>query len=125
IKISSRVQDVSESVTLKLNALAVQMAEAGKQIYNLTAGQLPFRPPTDFVEHMRDELNFLKSFQYSPVSGFVELRKKIIGHIEEVRSIAFSSLDVPFDCVVSNGAKHSLSNVLGALIDPGDEVILL
>lgn len=128
MELSSRVKGMAESVTLKLNSKAVEMAEKGHQVYNLTAGQLPFRPPQDFIDAIRSELDFLKSYQYSPVGGFVDLRKKIIQHIEETRGINFSAdvLDgVDFDCVISNGAKHSISNILGALINPGDEVIII
>ncbi|AUN97218.1 hypothetical protein DOM21_15570 [Bacteriovorax stolpii] len=128
MELSSRVKGMAESVTLKLNSKAVELAEKGQQVYNLTAGQLPFRPPQDFIDAIRSELDFLKSYQYSPVGGFVDLRQKIIQHIEETRGINFSAdvLDgVDFDCVISNGAKHSISNILGALINPGDEVIII
>ncbi len=125
MELSSRVKGISESVTLRLNTKAMELSESGKQVYNLTAGQLPFRPPQGFIDSIRSEVDFLKSFQYSPVSGFIELRKKIIKHIEETRLIRFDNLDEPFDCVVSNGAKHSISNILGALIDPGDEVVII
>ena len=125
MELSTRVRGMQESVTLRLNSKAMELAESGKQVYNLTAGQLPFRPPQDFIEAIRSELDFLKSFQYSPVAGFVDLRKKILKHVEETRGINFSNLDVEFDCVVSNGAKHSISNILGALINPDDEVIII
>ena len=125
MELSSRVKGMAESVTLKLNTKAMELSESGKQIYNLTAGQLPFRPPQTFIDAIRDELDFLKSYQYSPVAGFIDLRKKIMEHIEETRGIHFQDLDESFDCVISNGAKHSISNILGAIIDPGDEVIII
>ncbi len=128
MELSSRVKGMAESVTLKLNTKAMELTESGKQIYNLTAGQLPFRPPQDFIDAIRLELDFLKSYQYSPVSGFIDLRKKIIQHVEETRGVNFQSTDLggeEFDCVISNGAKHSISNILGAIINPGDEVIII
>lgn len=128
MELSSRVKGMAESVTLKLNSKAMEMTESGKQVYNLTAGQLPFRPPQDFIDAIRSELDFLKSYQYSPVGGFQDLRSKILRHIEETRGVNFSSAELSgeeFDCVISNGAKHSISNILGALIDPGDEVIII
>ncbi len=124
MKLSSRVKGIPESVTLKLNSKALELQEQGIQIYNLTAGQLPFRPPLTFIDSLRSELDFLKSYQYSPVSGFLELRKKLLKHIEHSRGISFQAQGVDFDCVISNGAKHSISNILGALIDPGDEVVI-
>jgi aspartate aminotransferase len=125
MELSSRVKGITESITLKLNTRAMELTESGKQVYNLTAGQLPFRPPQGFIDSIRSELDFLKSFQYSPVAGFIELRKKIIKHIEQTRGINFANLGEEFDCVVSNGAKHSISNILGALVEPGDEVIII
>lgn len=125
MKLSSRVQNIAESVTLKLNSKAVQLADSGRTIYNLTAGQLPFKPMDSFVDHLRSELDNVKSFQYSPAAGYLELRKKMIKNIEDTRNISFSSLDEEFDCLVSNGAKHCLTNVFASLIDQGDEVIMM
>ncbi len=125
MELSSRAKGIQESVTLRLNSKALELTESGKQVFNLTAGQLPFRPPLDFIDSIRTELDFLKSYQYSPVAGFVELRKKIIFHIEESRGIHFSNTGIEFDCVISNGAKHSISNILGAMLNADDEVIIL
>ncbi len=123
--VSSKIRGIAESVTLKLNAKANQLTESGKKIYNLTAGQLPLRPDADFVEKIKNELESVKSFQYSPVSGFTELRRKFVMHMEQKRGISFSGLKEKFDCVVSNGGKHCLINILGVLIEPGDEVLLM
>jgi aspartate aminotransferase len=126
MELSSRVQTISESITLKLNAQASQMAADGKKVYNLTAGQLPFRPMNSFVELIRSESDFLKSFQYSPVAGFPELRKKVIDNFCETRNVDLANAveGVEFDAVVSNGGKHALTNILGCLVDQGDEVIV-
>lgn len=123
--VSSKIRGIAESVTLKLNAKANQLTESGKKIFNLTAGQLPLRPDVDFVEKIKNELESVKSFQYSPVSGFTELKRKFIAHMEHKRGISFGSLKEKFDCVVSNGGKHCLINILGVLIEPGDEVLLM
>lgn len=122
MKLSSRVYEISDSITLKLNAKAVALAEEGKEIFNFTAGQLPFRPKPELIDLIRSECDFLKSFQYSPVAGYPELRKKLIHHFEDSRSVSFGDADI--DCIVSNGGKHSLMNILYGLIDPGDEVIM-
>lgn len=123
--ISLRAKNIQESVTLKLNAKAMKLAEEGNRIFNLTAGQLPFRPSVDFVEHIKNEINFLNSFQYSPVPGFPALRKKIIKHIEDTRQIDFQKSGVNVDCIISNGGKHALSVCFETLVEPEDEVILI
>ncbi len=126
MELSSRVQRISESITLKLNAQASQMAAEGKKIYNLTAGQLPFRPMNSFVDLIRSESDFIKSFQYSPVAGFPELRKKVIDNFCETRGVSLNDAveGVEFDAVISNGGKHAITNILGCLVDQDDEVII-
>jgi aspartate aminotransferase len=123
--LSSRVKEISDSITLKLNEKALGLSEEGKVIYNLSGGQLPIKPLAEFVEKINHQLNFLKSYQYSPVSGFGALRKKLTNHLAQQRNLPVEIFDQDYDCIVSNGSKHSIYNTLGALLDPGDEVILL
>lgn len=125
MQLSSRVKGTTESVTLRVNQQANKLAQSGKLIYNMTSGQLPFRPLPDFINELKNQLNFLKSYQYCPVRGFPALNKKIIQHMATTRQVEFSSEKVKFDCIISNGSKHSIYNVLGALINPGDEVIIM
>ncbi|MBY0517661.1 MAG: aminotransferase class I/II-fold pyridoxal phosphate-dependent enzyme [Bacteriovoracaceae bacterium] len=119
--LSSRVKGVSDSITQQLNEKAQNLAEEGQIIYNLSAGQLPIKPPQEFIEKIQQQLNFLKSYQYSPVTGIPELKKKILSQHFEKRKIEGEGLDV----IVSNGSKQSIYIALGAILDPGDEVILL
>ncbi len=121
--LSSRIKNVNESITLKLNEKAQKRAESGKQVFNLTAGQLPFRPQQYFLDCIDSEMKFLKSFQYSPVAGTSILRKKIIDYTSLSRNIDLKKYNM--DCFISNGGKQAIYMALGALIDPGDEVILL
>jgi len=123
--LSSRVKESQTSITLKVSEKVIAMAQSGKHVYNMTSGQLNMKPPSEFILHIGKQLNFLKSYQYSPISGMGVLREKFLSHFETTRGMDLSKLEEPFDCVISNGSKHSLYNVFGALINPGDEVILL
>lgn len=129
MKLSKRALVVEDSITLKLNEIATKLTEEGQHIYNLTAGQLPFKPVPEFIEKIQNQLNFLKSYQYSPVPGFSSLREKVLNYIEKKRDLDFKIIleefGCKFDCIVNNGSKHTLYNVLGSIIDPGDEIILL
>ena len=122
MKLSSRVQAMSDSITLKLNAQAVKLSEEGKKVYNLTSGQLPFLPMPELIAKINHEAKFLKSYQYSPVPGFPDLRKKFLNYFFQSRNIP---IDPNFDAVISNGGKHAITNVVGALVEEGDEVLLL
>ncbi len=119
--LSSRVKGVSDSITQSLNEKASKMMDEGQVVYNLSAGQLPIKPPQEFIEKIQAQLNFLKSYQYSPVAGVEDLRKKIADQHAKSRHISAENLDV----ILSNGSKQSIYFALGALIDPGDEVIIL
>lgn len=123
--LSSRVKEANDSVTLKVNEKINKLSKSGKHIYNMTAGQLPFKPAPEFIKVVGQQLNFLKSYQYSPVQGFSELNIKFMNYVEKKRAIEFKADEMEFDCIVSNGSKHTLYNILGALLNPGDEVILL
>jgi aspartate aminotransferase len=123
--LSSRVKGITDSITMKLNEKALGLTDEGKVIYNLSGGQLPIKPLPEFIEKVLHQLNFLKSYQYSPVAGFPALRKKLTKYIGDSRGLPSDIFEADFDCIVSNGSKHSIYNALGALIDPGDEVILL
>lgn len=123
--LSSRVKGIHDSITMKLNEKAIQLTDEGKVIYNLSGGQLPIKPTHEFIEKIHHQLNFLKSYQYSPSAGFPALRKKLIKHFISSRRLPAELFENEWDCILSNGSKHTLYNALGALIDPGDEVILL
>ncbi len=119
--LSSRVKGVSDSITQQLNEMAIRLADEGQVIYNLSAGQLPIKPPQEFIERIQQQLNFLKSYQYSSVAGIPDLRRKILAHHVDQRGAALAGHDV----ILSNGSKQSIYIALGALIDPGDEVVIL
>ncbi|WPU64399.1 pyridoxal phosphate-dependent aminotransferase [Peredibacter starrii] len=110
---------------MKLNEKAIQLTEEGKVIYNLSGGQLPIKPVSEFIEKIHHQLNFLKSYQYSPSAGFPALRKKLLKFFTDSRRLSLETVENDMDVIVSNGSKHSIYNALGAIIDPGDEVILL
>jgi aspartate aminotransferase len=86
---------------------------------------LPFRPPNDFAEQIKKEISFVKSFQYSPVAGFSDLRSKCLSYWKNSRQLTNEQIPVQLDCIFSNGAKHSIFNILATLIETGDEVIVL
>ena len=123
--LSSRTKESQTSITLKVNEKINKMSAEGLHVYNMTGGQLNLKPSVTFIKAIEKQLNFLKSYQYSPLAGMAKLRKKFIQEVSKTRGIEFNDPDVDFDCVISNGSKHSLYNAMGALVNPGDEVIIL
>lgn len=123
--LSSRVKESQASVTLQVNERVNSMVQGGRHVYNMTSGQLSFKPSSEFINSIKKQLNFLKSYQYSPIAGITELREKFIQHHSQKRELDLTNDKFGLDCIVSNGSKHSLYNAFGALINPGDEVVLL
>jgi len=125
MRLSKRVKSLTDSITMKLNEKAVQLSDEGRVIYNLSSGQLPIKPPPEFVEKIQQQLNFLKSYQYSPSGGFKSLREKMMAFTFETRGISKEQTENNYSCILSNGSKHTLYNIFGALLNSEDEVILL
>lgn len=117
--ISQRAQNLKESVTIKMAALATELKEQGKDIISLTLGEPDFNTPEFIKESAKSAID--ENFShYPPVPGYKDLRQAISLKLKKE-----NGLDYPFNqVVVSTGAKQSLMNVVLAIVDPEDEVIL-
>lgn len=99
----------------KSNELKAQ----GVDVINLSVGEPDFNTPDHIKEAAKKAIDDNFSF-YTPVAGYMSLRKAISTKLKEENGVDFA----PEQIVVSNGAKQSLCNVILALINPGDEVII-
>ena len=80
VKLSLKVQSLKENSSLKLSTKVSEVLQQGDKVYDLTASEFPFKPLPTFVDQIRGELNFLKSFQYASPLGIPELRKKLLDY---------------------------------------------
>jgi aspartate/methionine/tyrosine aminotransferase len=116
--LASRLDGLDESATMALNARAKQLQQAGKTIYNLTAGELA----SDTPEYIRASVaQVLERNKYTAVAGLPELRQAIADAARASYSLDWIE---PSNVIVTAGAKPALYTSLQALIDPGDEVIV-
>lgn len=120
--LSDRILSSNESITLKLNSKAEALRKEGKKVYNLTAGQLPYRPSSNLITNIEKQLNLLSSYQYSPAAGRVDVKEKVIKYFEDTRDLSLPRDE--YSAILSTGAKQSIFNAVGATINPGDEVLL-
>ena len=110
---------LSPSMTFAMNQKSNDLKAKGIDIVNMTLGEPDFNTP----EHVKAaacaalEENYT---HYTPVGGSLSLREAISDKLQKENGLAFA----PADILVSNGAKQSLCNVIMALIDEGDEVII-
>jgi aspartate aminotransferase len=114
-----RVSEVSLSRTLALDARAKELAAAGRDVVNLTAGEPDFDAPARVRAVAREFVDGGR-VRYTPAAGAPSLRAAIAAWLGRTRGGAWQAADV----VVCNSAKHALSSALLALVEPGDEVLL-
>lgn len=119
-RISARVAEMNESATLKMAQLARDLAGKGKDVINLSLGEPDFDTPAHIVQAAKEALDqgFTK---YTPVAGTQELRDAISLKFKRDNGLSYA----PDQILVSNGAKQSFANLCFALLNPGDEVLLL
>ena len=122
-KLSLRLDGVSESATLKLNALVQSMRAKGEDVVNLTAGEPDFPVPDVAKAAVRDALDRNLS-KYTPAAGVPELRELVAKKMNSQHPAFSSAPWVGADVVVTNGGKQSLFNLMLALLNPGDEVLI-
>lgn len=118
-QLSKRLQSLSPSETLAMAQKSGELQAQGFNVINMSVGEPDFATPNHIKEAAKAAIDNNISF-YSPVPGFIDLRKAISKKLKEENSLDFE----PTQIVVSNGAKQSLSNVLLSIIDKGDEVII-
>lgn len=119
-QLSRRVQQMEESATIRMAQIARDLRAQGHDVISLSVGEPDFDTPQHIKEAAKKALDDGYT-KYTPVPGLVELRKAIQTKFKRDNDLDFS-LD---QIVVSNGAKQSIANIFLALLDPGDEVIVL
>ena len=117
--LSDRINNLSESATLKMTKLGRELAAKGVNVISLSVGEPDFNTPEHVKEAAKKALddNFTR---YSPVPGYPDLRQAIVNKLKTENNLDYDISQI----VVSTGAKQSLSNVILTLINPGDEVII-
>jgi aspartate aminotransferase len=117
--LSQRINNLSESATLKMTKLGRELAAKGINIISLSIGEPDFNTP-DHVKDAAKKALDENYTHYSPVPGYPELRQAIANKLKTENNLDYDISQI----VVSTGAKQSLSNVILTLINPGEEVII-
>ena len=120
IQLSSRVQRVKPSPTLAVTVRANELRAAGQDIIGLGAGEPDFDTP-DHIKQAAMQAIEKGQTKYTAVDGTAELKKAIIEKFDRGNGLKYA----PEQILVSCGGKHSFFNMAQALLDEGDEVIIL
>jgi aspartate aminotransferase len=118
--ISQRLSRLKPSATIALTTKARELQAEGHDVIVLAAGEPDFTPPAFIREAVAREATEGLT-RYGPAAGSLEVRKALAAFLESSRGLDYE----PGQIIMTNGGKHALYNALTALIDPGDEVLIL
>ncbi len=116
---SSRLSRIKPSATIAVSMRAAELRAAGEDVIGLGMGE----PDFDTPEHIRQAaIAAIEAGQtrYTAVDGTAELKQAIIDKFQRENGLTFT----PAEIIVSSGAKQSIYNLMVALLNPGDEVII-
>ncbi|MFT5010559.1 MAG: aspartate aminotransferase [Pseudomonadales bacterium] len=117
--VSDLLNRLPESATLAMARMSRELKEDGKDVISLSLGEPDFNAP-DFVKEACKQAVDDNYSHYPPVNGYGELREAICHKFKRDNGLVYT----PDQIVVSTGAKQTISNVVYALVNPGDEVLL-
>ena len=118
--LTDKVNNLAASATLAMAAKARELRSKGVDVIGLSLGEPDFNIPEFIKEAAVKAINDNYN-SYTPVDGYVDLKKAISRKFSRDNNLNYSASQI----VVSTGAKQSIANVIEAMINPGDEVILL
>jgi aspartate aminotransferase len=119
MKLAARVSQVTPSITLAIAAKAKAMKAEGIDVCSFSAGEPDFDTPAHIKAAAAKALDEGKT-KYGAAAGEPKLREAIAHKLQKDNHLDYK----PENVIVTNGGKHSLYNLIVALIDPGDEVII-
>jgi len=120
MELSNRISNLAESATLAMAAKAREFKSKGIDVISLSLGEPDFKTPKHIQEGAKKAIDEGKYFAYPPVPGYPDLREAIAKKLRDENNIPYEAENI----VVSNGAKQSIANVMFALLNPGDEVVV-
>ena len=117
---SERSKLIKPSPTLAVTAKASALKAQGVNVVDFGAGEPDFDTPAHIKDAAKKALDagFTK---YTPAAGTVELKKAVAAKFERENNLKYA----PEQIIVSCGAKHSLFNLFQAVLDPGDEIVII
>ena len=120
LQLAKRLKRVRPSPTVGITALATRLREAGRDIVVLSVGEPDFPTPEHVKAAARDALA-RNDTKYTAVDGTRPLKEAVVAKLERDNGLAYR----PDQVLISSGAKQSCYNACLALLDPGDEAIIL
>jgi aspartate aminotransferase len=119
MKFSERIQNVSPSMTLAIDAKAKEMKARGEDVIGFGAGEPDFNTP-ERIKQAGIRAIENNETRYTPAGGSDLLKNAIITKLERDNGLHYEKNQILASC----GAKHSFYNLAQALWQAGDEIII-
>ena len=118
-QLSDRLNRLAPSATLAMSQKSSEMKAQGIDVINMSVGEPDFNTPENIKEAAKKAIddNFSR---YSPVPGYPDLRKAIVAKLKNENGLDYTVNEV----IVGTGGKQGICNVILALVNPDDEVII-
>ncbi len=120
MNISNQAKNITASPTLSLNETANALKAEGKPVINLSIGEPKNKTPENAISRSVSRLQ-TRSIKYTATGGIPELKDAIIDYTQDFYHRQVDRRNI----LITVGAKQALVNTFYAILDPGDEVILL
>ncbi len=119
MRFSNTVKTLKPSATIAAATKAKELKASGVKVYEFTLGEPDFATPAHICDAAKQAIDAGET-HYTPAAGIPKLKQAICDSYQREYNLSYE----PNQVVVSNGAKHSIHNVLTALCGLGDEVII-
>lgn len=119
MEIASRMNRLSESITIAITTLSRELKASGKDVLSFSAGEPDFGTP-QVIKDAAIKAMENDDTRYTAVEGTPLCREAICSKLKRDNNLDYD----PSEVIISVGAKHSLFNIFQAGIQEGDEVII-
>ena len=117
--LSNRVRSLAVPMTIEMTKKSRELQEAGHDIISLSLGEPDFDTP-DFIKSS-GKIGIDENYShYMPVPGYLDLRQAISEKFKRDNNLSYQ----PNEIIISTGAKQSIANIVLAIVDQGDDVII-
>lgn len=119
MSLSSRLQRFAEPETLRMAKMGRELRAKGFDVIDLSLGEPDFDTPQHIKDAAKKAIDENWS-HYPPVAGYPDLREAVCTKLKRDNNLDYK----PENILVSTGAKQSIANLIMAVVDAGDEVVI-
>ncbi len=120
-RVSQRIAAIAESATLAVDSKAKALKAAGRPVVSFGAGEPDFPTPDYIVEAAAAACHDPRWHRYTPAGGLPDLKEAVAA--KTARDSGYQV--TPAQVLITNGGKQAVYEAFAALLDPGDEVLLV